>query len=197
MGYYCLAVTLLCSCLSLEFLTSDPVAAGLTLALLSHADALPKKSSEIRFSPQNLISTLISWLQICCYTAPLIHRTAEDGMIDLSDAAKCSGSISQMFFFCHRYHGEGLDKVTSLQGRKHEHEVKADQLSPKGSMLYYVLALDFSLDLSGHQMSFCFSLSFSFSYIHPPLQASKHHEYYFNSEHHSLRDSPDNISKSS
>ena len=111
----------------LYLLTSDPVpwlcpVAGLTLALQPAVSpglsAAGEKPSEKRFiPPQKSHQHIFSWFQTCCCTAPLIHCTAEDGVINLNDIAKRSCSISQMFFFCRHYPGEGLDKVTSRRGR--------------------------------------------------------------------------------
>lgn len=55
-----------------------------------------KTLRESLFSPK-MPSAPFSWLQTCCCTAPLTRCTAEDGVIDLNDVAKCSSSISQMF----------------------------------------------------------------------------------------------------
>lgn len=56
-----------------------------------------KNLQRITFLPPKMPSAPFGWLQTCCCTAPLTHCTAEDGVIDLNDAAKRSSSISQMF----------------------------------------------------------------------------------------------------
>ena len=148
----------------LYLLTSDPVpwlcpVAGLTLALQPAVSpglsAAGEKPSEKRFiPPQKSHQHIFSWFQTCCCTAPLIHCTAEDGVINLNDIAKRSCSISQMFFFL-----SSLPRWRTGQGHfsawkdwKHEQtdtcglSVKVDRLSlkaPCNIMCWHLMALDF------------------------------------------------------